>query len=152
MSFFLAEDGFFVPFTYAAKRGCGIPNRREMLTKVGISFSSLSYQTKKNPFTTNERIQKPGQKSVLYATDREHVALVVVAQYRIAVVVVQVHIARVVVIVLCRTPEVRVEALEVEIAPVVAATSRQRREREGIRAIAITIPPGRGLEFCTGDR
>ena len=89
---------------------------------------------------------------VLYATDREHVALVVVAQYRIAVVVVQVHFARVVVIVLCRTPEVRVEALEVEIAPVVAATSRQRREREGIRAIAITIPPGRGLEFCTGDQ
>ena len=28
MSFFLAEEGFFVPFTYAANRGCGIPNRR----------------------------------------------------------------------------------------------------------------------------
>ena len=90
---------------------------------------------------------------VLETTNTIPVGLVVVVQVRIVAVVAQAHEVRVVAIFLCitpflcRTPEVRVGALEVAIPNVVPVASRQRRERERIRAVAITIPPGRGLDF-----
>ena len=83
---------------------------------------------------------------VLEATNRKPVVLVVDVQVRIVVVAVQEHIIRETAIVLCRTPEVRVGALEVVIPEAVPAVGRERGEGEGIRAIATTFPSGCGLD------
>ena len=91
---------------------------------------------------------------VLETTNREPVELVVVVQVRVVVAVVQAHevraVATVLCRVLCRTPEVRVVALVVVILVAVPAAGRERREAEGVRAVAAVIPSGRGLELCTG--
>ena len=66
-----------------------------------------------------------------------------------AAVVAQEHDERVVAIALCRTPEVRVDALEAVIPKVAPVAGRQRRERVGIRAIAATVPASCRFEFCS---
>ena len=102
-------------------------------------------------------ISAPLDLLVLHATNREPVVLVVVVQVRVVVAVVQAHEVRAVATVLCRvatvlcrTPEVRVVALVVVIPVAVPAAGRERREAEGVRAVAAVIPSGRGLEGRTG--
>ena len=82
---------------------------------------------------------------VLEATDGKAEDFAIVAQARFVGAVVQVHIVGVVATALSGTPKVGV-APKVVIVIDVPETSRQRREREIIRAIATTIPSGCGLK------
>lgn len=83
---------------------------------------------------------------VLYATNREPEVLVVGAQVRIVVAVVQGYVVREVAIVLCRTPEVRVVAIAVEAAIVEPVAGRQGGKPEGVGAVSTTIPTRLRLE------